>query len=147
MIPSKRVVLEARSWIGTPYVHQASLKGAGTDCLGLLRGVWRSMLGDEPESVPAYTEDWSEPCRHEALLEAATRWLAQKPLNEEATGDVLLFRMRDGSIAKHLGIQSEVGDRATFVHAYTQHGVVESPLSLPWRRRIAARFSFPEGAK
>ena len=28
-------------WIGTPYRHQASLKGVGCDCLGLVRGVWR----------------------------------------------------------------------------------------------------------
>ena len=31
-----RVVATARAWIGTPYVHQASVRGAGCDCLGLL---------------------------------------------------------------------------------------------------------------
>ncbi len=31
-------------------------------------------------------------------------------------------------------------------NAYTGHGVIESSLSLPWERRIAARFAFPEGA-
>ncbi|MGB3409057.1 MAG: peptidase, partial [Jannaschia sp.] len=30
--------------------------------------------------------------------------------------------------------------------AYSGHGVVESPLSAPWRRRIVARFEFPEEA-
>lgn len=143
---AEEVVREARAWIGTPYLHQASVRGAGTDCLGLLRGVWRTVLGDEPEPVPPYTEDWAEPSQREALLEAAERWLQRKAVAEEALGDVLLFRMRDGSIAKHLGIQSEIGARAAFVHAYTQHGVVESSLSLPWSRRISARFSFPEGA-
>ncbi len=47
-----RIVASARGWIGTPYVHQASTKGAGCDCLGLLRGVWREINGAEPESVP-----------------------------------------------------------------------------------------------
>jgi hypothetical protein len=28
----------ARGWIGTPYLHQASRRGAGADCLGLVRG-------------------------------------------------------------------------------------------------------------
>jgi len=42
---------------GTPYVHQASARGAGTDCLGLLRGEWREVLGREPEHVPAYSMD------------------------------------------------------------------------------------------
>lgn len=147
MTDNQRAVAEARSWIGTPYLHQASVKGAGTDCLGLLRGVWRALLGSEPEAVPVYTDDWAEPSREEVLLQAAERWLVRKADSDAGTGDVLLFRMRQGSIAKHLGIQSEIGDRAAFVHAYTNHGVVESPLSLPWQRRIAARFTFPDGAK
>ena len=140
-------VTEARSWIGTPYLHQASVKGAGTDCLGLLRGVWRFLAGAEPEAVPPYTDDWAEPTREEVLLAAAERWLVRKDSPVPEVGDVLLFRMRQGSIAKHLGIQSEIGDRAAFVHAYSNHGVVESPLSHPWQRRIVARFSFPDGAK
>lgn len=140
------VVAEARSWIGTPYLHQASAQGAGADCLGLLRGLWRSIHGKEPEAVPPYTEDWAEPDRREVLLEAARRWLVERPLALEAPGDVLLFRMRSGGIAKHLGIQSEIGAEARFIHSYSGQGVVESPLSQPWRRRIAARFAFPEGA-
>ncbi|WP_103255798.1 peptidase [Tabrizicola aquatica] len=140
------IVAEAREWIGTPYLHQASVKGAGTDCLGLLRGLWRKLHGAEPEAVPPYTEDWAQPGRREVLLHAARRWLLERPLSSEAPGDVLLFRMRNGSIAKHLGVQSETGPHARFIHSYTGHGVVESPLSQPWRRRIVARFAFPEGA-
>jgi NlpC/P60 family putative phage cell wall peptidase len=138
-----RVVAEARAWIGTPYVHQASVRGAGADCLGLLRGVWRAVVGPEPEAVPAYTPDWGEAARDEVLARAAARWLVARPLGAEAPGDVLLFRMREGSVAKHLGIAAEVGPRASFVHAYTGHGVIESPLSAPWRRRIVGRFAFP----
>lgn len=147
MSHSQQIVAEARKWIGTPYLHQASVKGAGTDCLGLLRGVWRALHGREPEVVPPYTEDWAEPSRREVLMEAAQRWLMCKSLSDAAAGDVLLFRMREGSIAKHLGIQSATGATASFVHAYTGHGVIESCLSQPWQRRIAARFAFPEGPK
>ena len=39
------ILSEARDWLGTPYRHQASLKGAGCDCLGLVRGVWRALEG------------------------------------------------------------------------------------------------------
>lgn len=147
MSVSLRVVREARAWIGTPYVHQASARGAGTDCLGLLRGVWRAAVGAEPQKVPAYTPDWSEAAGREELFAAALRWLRAKDVAEAAEGDVLLFRMRDGSVAKHLGIQSRIGTEARFIHAYTGHGVVECPLSEPWQRRIAARFAFPEGDK
>ena len=139
------VIAEARLWIGTPYLHQASVRGAGTDCLGLLRGVWRAVFGEEPEVVPAYTSDWAEPSREEVLLEAAHRRLVPRPIGTAHVGDVLLFRMRDGSIAKHLGLQSETGDHPRFIHAYTGYGVIESSLSTPWQRRIAARFAFPEG--
>lgn len=147
MTAGDRVVAEARDWIGTPYLHQASVKGAGADCLGLLRGIWRVLLGSEPEQVPAYTEDWAEPSRQEVLAAAAGRWLVPKELGPASRGDVLLFRMREGSIAKHLGIQSETGGTPRFIHSYTHHGVIESPLSLPWQRRIVARFAFPEGAR
>lgn len=147
MTQAQRVVAEARSWIGTPYLHQASAKGAGADCLGLLRGVWRAVLGAEPEAVPPYTEDWAEPSRDEALHAAALRWLLPRPLTEAHAGDVLLFRMRDGHVAKHLGLQTLCGDAPRFVHSYCGHGVVESPLSQPWQRRIVARFCFPEGSE
>jgi NlpC/P60 family putative phage cell wall peptidase len=140
-----RIVAEARAWIGTPYVHQASCKGAGADCLGLLRGVWRAVLGAEPEYVPAYTADWSEPSRDEVLLRAALRWLRPVAQGAEAAGDVLLFRMRDGSVAKHLGIVGTLAPQPSFIHAYSGHGVVESPLSEPWARRVVARFELPEG--
>jgi NlpC/P60 family putative phage cell wall peptidase len=140
------VVALARGWIGTPYVHQASVQGAGSDCLGLIRGIWRELYGAEPCVVPPYTPDWSEPSHDEVLVRAARLWLIEKPLDEEAPGDVLVFRMRAGAVAKHLGIAAEIGSRATFIHAYSGHHIVESPFPVPWRRRLAGRFSFPEQA-
>lgn len=140
-----RVVAIARRWIGTPYRHQASVEGAGCDCLGLVRGVWRELKGAEPAgAVPVYSMDWGEPQREESLWAAARTYLVQKPLDEVAAGDVLLFRMRARAVAKHLGIQAATGASCSFVHAYSGHDVTESPLSLPWRRRIVARFAFPE---
>lgn len=147
MTVAEAAIAEAKLWIGTPYLHQASVRGAGADCLGLLRGVWRRLYGEEPQAVPAYTEDWAEPDHREVLHEAASRWLVAKPLPDAAEGDVLLFRMREGSIAKHLGLQSHVGAHPQFIHSYTGHGVIESSLSVPWQRRVAARFCFPEGAR
>jgi len=137
------ILCAARGWLGTPYRHQASCKGAGCDCLGLLRGLWREVLGAEPEAVPAYSMDWSEPAGDEQLWRAAMRHLQAKPLVEEAPGDVLLFRMRSQGVAKHLGVAGRIGAQATFIHAYLGHGVVESPLTSPWWRRIVARFEFP----
>ena len=139
-----RAVAAARGWIGTPYVHQASCRGAGADCLGLVRGIWREVVGAEPEAPPAYSMDWSEPQRDERLWAAALRHLRPQALEHAEAGDILLFRMRDGAVAKHLGLAAEVGAQPSFIHAYSGHGVVESPLSAPWRRRLVARFQFPE---
>lgn len=139
-----QLVTAARGWIGTPYVHQAATRGAGCDCLGLLRGLWRELLGAEPEPVPAYSMDWSEPQGEERLWAAVQRHMRAKPPEDVAAGDVLLFRMRRGSVAKHLGLQADIAPRPSFIHAYSGHGVVESPLSGPWRRRIVARFEFPK---
>lgn len=135
------VVAQARLWLGTPYVHQASRLGAGCDCLGLVRGVWRALYGAEPLRVPAYTPDWGEVGHEELLLTGARRFLV--PAGQEAAGDVLVFAMRSGAVAKHLGIQAETGPEASFIHAYDRHGVVESPLTGPWRAKIAGRFAFP----
>lgn len=138
-----RIVGLARHWLGTPYRHQCSVRGAGSDCLGLIRGVWRELKGGEPEAVPAYSMDWSEPQGEERLWAAARRHLREVVCRDMALGDVLLFRMRAGNVAKHLGIVSATGTCPRFIHAYSGHGVVESPLSAPWMRRVVARFEFP----
>ena len=141
---SELVVNEARQWIGTPYRHQCTAKGSGTDCLGLIRGIWRVLYGCEPLETPSYSMDWSEPNNEEVLMTAAEKFLKRKPILELSNGDVLLFRMKSDSVAKHLGILSSDAAHQRFIHAYSGHGVVESSLSTPWLRRIAAVFRYPE---
>lgn len=144
-VQDDKIIAAGRRWIGTPYLHQASMRGVGADCLGLIRGVWRDLLGHEPEAVPPYTPDWSEPARNEVLWNAAGRWLRPCGSREPSPGRVLLFRMREGGVAKHLGIAAMREGALTVIHAYSGHGVVESPLSDPWLRRIVATFAFPLG--
>ena len=140
----QEIAHSALGWVGTPYRHQASCRGGGADCLGLLRGIWREIYGREPEPVPHYSADWSEPQGQEVLWSAAARHLNRQPSSEFRLADVLLFRMRDVGVAKHLGLVTSVGDKIEFTHAYSGQGVVISPLSEPWRRRVVARFEFPE---
>lgn len=141
--PGAAVVAAARGWIGTPYRHQASLKGAGADCLGLIRGVWRELYGPEPVTPPPYSREWSDISGSETLWRAAEQWLAPAPGTEP--GDVLLFRMHDNAPAKHLAILGEAGpERLTIIHAYSGRAVVESPYVRSWRRRLVAAFRYPE---
>lgn len=119
-----QIVRIARSWIGTPYVHQASLKGVGCDCLGLLRGIWRELRGEEPEEIPPYSLDWAEATGAETLYMALARHcreVALPPftggvppqagrgaeLDPLQPGNIALFRMLPRGPAKHCGIVGE----------------------------------------
>lgn len=140
------VVAAARSWMGTPYRHQASLQGVGCDCLGLVRGVWRALYGEEPEAPPAYRADWAETGGRETLLEAARRHLVGIDAGDARPGDVLLFLMTPEACVKHCAILSEArpGDpERRMIHAYWGRAVVESWIGPWWRRRLAHAFSFP----
>jgi NlpC/P60 family putative phage cell wall peptidase len=134
------IVAEARAWIGTPYCHQASLKGVGCDCLGLVRGVWRNCIGDEPETPPPYAPDWAEAKGDETLAAAALRHLVPVAADGFGPGDVLLFRWREGFVAKHVAIASS---ERTMIHAQDGAAVCEISLAPWWRRRLAYAFRFP----
>lgn len=140
MLTRPLIIYEARSWIGTPYRHQASLKGTGCDCLGLVRGVWRAVMGNEPERAPPYAPDWAEATRGEPLADAAARHLQPIGVDQFSEGDVLLFRWRDNLAAKHMAI---VSAPELMVHAHDGACVAEVALAPWWRRRIAYAFRFP----
>lgn len=134
------VLRVARAWIGTPYHHQASVRGVGADCLGLVRGVWRELYGHEAEAAPPYSRDWAEAGGEETMLAAAGRHLIAIDPAAAKAGDVLIFRMRAGSVAKHAGILSSA---TTMIHAMEGAAACEVPLSRWWQRRIAGAFRFP----
>ena len=134
------IVQTARTWIGTPYHHQMSVKGFGTDCLGLVRGVWRDLYGAEPEQAPPYTRDWAEGSGREMLLEAARRHFIEIPVDLAGSGDILAFRWRVRYPVKHLGVLIE---RHRLVHAFEGLPVTEIRLSPWWWRRVASAFRFP----
>ena len=134
------IVAEARAWIGTPYRHQASLKGVGCDCLGLVRGVWRAVIGPEPEAAPPYAPDWAEASGTESLAQAGARHLIPVALDRFAPGDVLLFRWRAKLPAKHAAI---VTAPDLMVHAHDGACVAEVAIAPWWRRRLAYAFRFP----
>lgn len=134
------IVRIARSWIGTPYHHQASVQGVGTDCLGLLRGIWRALYGREPGSLPSYSRDWAEASGRETLLEAARRYLDEVKWGDGRPGDVVLFRLKPEFPAKHVAILTS---ETSIIHAMEGAPVSEVPLVPWWRKRIAGVFSFP----
>ena len=131
------VVAEARSWIGTPYHHQADIKGAGVDCAMILVRVWVD-LGLVPAFDPRpYPIDWH-------LHQAEERYLAQLQaravfVDAPLPGDIVVWRY--GRTFSHAGI---VTQWPRVVHAYHPAGIVEEadvsrPGALSSKRR-AKRF-------
>jgi NlpC/P60 family putative phage cell wall peptidase len=152
------IVALARGWLGTPYHHQASLKGVGCDCLGLIRGVYAEACGQPAETPPPYSRDWAEASGRETMIEAAGRHLTRVSPEAAEAGDVLIFRLRPGAMAKHAGIVSwapgirpavsplagpEEGAPQRMIHAIEGAPACEVHITPWWRRRIAAVFRFP----
>jgi len=142
MMHAEDIVALAQSWIGTPYRHQASVRGVGCDCLGLVRGIWREGVGPEPQAVPAYSPDWAEAGLHEDLLEAARRHMIARDKEAFGAGDVLLFRWRPHLPAKHAGIAVSP---TRMIHAQDGACVCEVPINGWWRRHLVGAFGFPTG--
>ena len=137
------VIATARSWLGTPYHDQASLRGVGCDCLGLARGVWREVVGDEPFPIPPYSRDWGETGPREVLAEGARQMMPEISPADASPGALILFRMAPRAIAKHVGILTGPD---CFIHAYERLGVVEEALTPSWARKIAFAFLFPNSS-
>ncbi|WP_245910794.1 peptidase [Pelagimonas varians] len=135
------IVQAARAWIGTPYHDQASLKGVGCDCLGLLRGVWRELIGPEPVDMRPYARDVGEAGAVELIANPVRGFMDEIAVYDRQPGDVLLFRMPHMRFAKHCAFQAGPG---MIIHAYERRGVVEMRMPVEWRGRIAFVFRFPD---
>lgn len=127
----------ARGWIGTPYRHMAATKGAGCDCLGLLRGVWAEAMGLPVPEIAPYSADWRF---GGGALEAGVARVLRRCEGPPAPGMVVLFHLRRGLAPRHCGIVV-ASDR--FVHAQERVGVVEAAFAPGWERRVAGFFAFP----
>lgn len=102
----RRIVAEARSWQGTPFLEQASVKGRGCDCKGLVVGVAREIGLAEAESLHARMCDYDLGRIDPALLKAGlAATLCPVAIDKAKAGDVLLCRV-NGSPA-HLAFLTE----------------------------------------
>ncbi|MDB5507316.1 MAG: hypothetical protein JWR75_1954 [Devosia sp.] len=135
------VVAAAKLWLGTPYRHQASALGLGCDCLGLVRGVWRAVLGAEPETPPPYAASIRDG-RNLGSLEAMAKRHLIGAGGAPRLGQVVLFRLRRAVAPRHCGIVSGPG---RFIHAQEGLGVVEAALGEAWLGRVAGIYEFPGG--
>jgi len=133
--PAGEVCAAARRWAGTPWHANAALRGAGCDCVGLVRGIIGELTGAVPPA-PAWRPGWHADARL-PLLAALRRHLVRRPLPGEP-GDVILFRV-GACRAAHVAIRLPEG----LIGADRRRGVVvtsapprriTSAWAIPWRR-------------
>ena len=135
------VAVIARSWLGTPFVHQASAKGHGADCLGFVRGVWKELHSGDNVSNLDYAANWFEETKQERLLDGLTGYLLESLDPGLSAGKITLFRLLRKYPAQHVGITlAAPDDRLTLIHSIVGQGVVEVPMSKKWQARVVAQF-------
>lgn len=135
------VVAEARTWIGTPFKHQASIKGYGCDCLGLIRRIATdlNLCSVDPygPEVEAYMYYGTTP-NPEKFGEGVSRFLVEVSFKDVLHADIILFMSRVNPT--HLGLITDNG----MVHSYLKNKkVVEHGLNEMWFRHIKAFYRFP----
>lgn len=138
------VAAEVREWLGTPFKWQASQKGVGCDCKGLLWGVARELGFPEAESLYAQVADYS-PTRPvpSALLKEGMAAIFD-PVTEIQPGDVLLLKTSKTGPAGHIAIVSGdgraihaqgVGDKEWVKETRLRALLKICPLVSAWRWR------------
>lgn len=125
MITRAEVVSEARSWLGTPYQHQARVKGIGVDCAGLLIGVARALGLVAPAfDVNGYArlpDGWS-------LIENCERHMQRTAPDAMRDGDAVVVRF--DSEPQHFGLLAPYSHGGlSIIHAASKHKrVIETRL-------------------
>ncbi len=130
MITPDDIVAEARTWIGTPWKHQARVKGVGVDCIGFVGGVGVALgLGDALRwKADPTLRGYGRTPVPETLLDACDRFLQRVPIMQRQLGDVLVMGFRAGP--QHFAIVSRLQPDC-IIHAYAQRrAVIETPSDI-----------------
>lgn len=131
------VIAEARSWVETPFRHQARVKGLGADCAQLIIAVGEAcgLLAVDPELWRRFAGYGRAP--HPARMEEALRmFMVQIPPSRARLGDVMWLEWRR-DLPMHLAILSEHKDRVTMIHALAEVGkVCEHGFVAEWPERL-----------
>ncbi len=137
-------VAEARTWLGTPFHHQASVKGVGCDYIGLIKGVGVTLglVDYDPASKEARAfANYSMLPDSKRMREGLSTWLVEIPVADVLPADI--YFMAWGREPQHVALATDRG----IIHSYSGVGkVVEHALDESWQRRIVAAYRYPRFA-
>jgi NlpC/P60 family putative phage cell wall peptidase len=140
------IVAQARTWLGTPFHHQARLKGKGCDCLGLIVGVVDELgLKDRNGMKLAEYDEvtYSKEPDGAYLIQKLTGLLDEVPAAEARAGDLALFRIRENP--QHLAILTDYEGGLGMIHSFApSRRVVEHRLDDEWKSKIIKVFRWQQ---
>lgn len=151
-IATSQLIRTAREWLGTPWHHQAALKGVGCDCAGLVMGAAAEAGLDAGRRALAEVGRLGYPRlpRGGELMALCDRYMQRVARDERCPGDVLLFRYFEGAaadaqMAQHLALVAVgVDGREMMIHGHApSRKVVEVGLAEPWLSRLAIVYRIP----
>jgi cell wall-associated NlpC family hydrolase len=126
----ERLVAEARSWIGTPYVRKGMIKKVGCDCGTFMFAVYRSCGLIPDEEIGVFSDDWWANTTDEKYMKRILRHASKVaqaisyPTLEARPGNIVLSRHSDHALAlSHGGI---VTRWPMLIHAVGDPGVEET---------------------
>jgi len=124
------VVAEALRWEGTPWHHQARVRGAGVDCGQLLAAVYEAAGVIPHLETEAYPNDFMLHRDEEQFLAYVERY-ARRITTPPQPGDIALYRI--GRVISHAAI---VLDWHRVLHAYAtaEHVVQDNATANAWLR-------------
>lgn len=140
MTTRAQVVSEARLWLGTRWCHQASLRGVGTDCIGLLVGVARALgiEGGAEFAADHGIKGYGRAPRVDLALAACERYL--DPCENPVAGDIMYLRVHGSPYPHHFALLSSSD---YMIHSWAQmRKVVENRIDTVWRSRIFRTYSY-----
>lgn len=137
IVTRAQVVAQARTWLGTPYVHQARLKEVGVDCVGLPICVARELeLVEATFDVNGYAR---EPDGR--LMDLATQYMT--PIEQDAMlpGHVIVLALPDQP--RHFAILGDYRHGGlSIIHAYGKC-VIETRYMQTTAFKFVAAFCLP----
>lgn len=126
--------IEAKTWIGTPYVFGQRVKGHGVDCATFIAEVLIACGLAEREELGVYSHDWFCNTREERYMLRLLRH-SRKTLDTIACGtlkfepgSIVLTRAVGSKVFNHGGIY--VGNNRV-IHALDPE-VIESEITSHW---------------
>lgn len=126
MTDGEKIAAAARSWLGTPHVNQARVKGIGVDCGMLLIGALEDagLIDKGAIKIAPYSNEWHLHHSEEWFLSYVKKYCIPVTETDMAIGDFLMYQF--GRCVSHGGIY--IGDNQ-IIHAVIDQGVILSDLN------------------